>query len=81
MSENNIPVSKIVEILEKIKSGVDFTAGHKLIDENYLDSFDVVELAGELMDAFDIQLSVEHLTPENMNSPEAIAALVEKLQG
>ena len=52
----------------------------KLMDEGVLDSFDVVSIISELNDAFDIHIRVNHLTPENFNSVEAIMALVKTLQ-
>ena len=50
------------------------------MDEGVLDSFDVVSIISELNDAFDIHIRVNHLTPENFNSVEAIMALVTTLQ-
>ena len=71
---------KIISLLEDIHPGVDFAKEQHLIDNRILDSFDVVSLATELMDEFDIQITAEHLVPENFNTTAAIAALVEKLQ-
>ena len=70
---------EIIKILEGIRPDVDFNADQQLIDGNILDSFDVVSLATELMDEYGISITVEHLIPENFNTPEAIAALVNAL--
>ena len=70
---------EILSILNDIRSDIDFENETSLIDGSLIDSFDVVALAGELMDRYDIQISVEHLAPENFNSVDAIVALVEKL--
>ena len=44
------------------------------------DSFDVVNIVGELMDEFDIEITAEHMIPENFNSAEAIYKLVRTLE-
>ena len=73
-------MEKILEILKSIRSDVDFENEKALIDDGILDSFDVVSVVGELCDEFDITITAEDLEPENFNSLEAIAALVERLQ-
>lgn len=73
-------MEKIIAILKSIRSDVDFENEKKLIDDGILDSFDIVSIVSELCDVYDISISVDDLEPENFNSVEAIAALVEKLQ-
>ena len=73
-------MEKILEILKSVRSDVDFENEKSLIDDGILDSFDVVSVVGELCDEFDITITAEDLEPENFNSVEAIAALVERLQ-
>jgi len=51
-----------------------------LIDKRIFDSFDVVNVVGELMDQFDIEINAEHMVPENFNSAQAIYKLVSKLE-
>ena len=73
-------MEKLLEILRSVRSDVDFENETKLIDDNILDSFDIVSIVGELCDEYDITITAEDLEPENFNSAEAILALVEKLQ-
>lgn len=73
-------MEKILEILKSVRSDVDFENEKALIDDGILDSFDVVSVVGELCDEFDITITAEDLEPENFNTVEAIAALVERLQ-
>lgn len=71
---------ELMEILGELRPDVEFEAEVKLIDDGILDSFDIVSLVGELNDAFDIEINVEHLQPENFNSVDAMLDLVKKLQ-
>ena len=73
-------LERIIEILEEIKSDVDFTMEDQLVDGGILDSFDIVALVSELKGEFDVEIGIEDLTPENFNSAETICNLVEMLQ-
>ena len=73
-------MDRILQILAELRPDVDFTLVQNLIDDGVLDSFDVVSLVSELCDAFEVSISVDDLTPENFNTPEAMLALVERLQ-
>ena len=71
---------QIMEILTEICPGVDFENEKALIDDGLIDSLDIVAVVTELMEAFDVELGVDDLTPENFNSVEAIEALIESKQ-
>ncbi len=71
----------LYKILEEARADVDFrNQTGKLIDDGILDSFDIIAIIGEINEAFGIDISVDELLPENFNSPEAMLALIEKLQ-
>lgn len=72
---------KILKILGEIRVDVDFNnPNQKLIDDEILDSFDIISIVGELNEAFDVDISVDELLPENFNSPDAMVELITKLQ-
>lgn len=73
-------MEELQSILEEIRPDLDFTAEKKLIDDGILDSFDIISIVGELNTAFDIEINVEDLLPENFNSMEAMQELITKLQ-
>ena len=73
-------MDEVMEILKEARPNVDFTKETRLIDDEILDSFDIISIVGELNDAFDIEINVNDLLPENFNSAEAIFELVEKLR-
>ena len=69
-----------MEILKELRPDLDFENAGKLIDDKILDSFDIISLVGELNDAFDIDININDLVPDNFNTPAAMAELVEKLK-
>ena len=71
---------QIIEILSEICPGVDFETETALIDDGLIDSLDIVAVVTALMEAFDVELGVDDLTPENFNSVEAIEDLIERKQ-
>ena len=75
---------QIIEILSEICPGIDFETETALIDDGLIDlkvdSLDIVAVVTELMEAFDVELGVDDLTPENFNSVEAIEELIESKQ-
>ena len=70
-----------MRILSEIRPDVDFEHETKLIDDEILDSFDIIAIVGELNETFDIEIDVEDLESENFNSASAILELVQKLRG
>lgn len=73
-------MDRIIEILQSVHPEVDYENETGLIDKRIFDSFDVVTVVGELMDEFDIEITAEHMVPENFNSAEAISRLVSTLE-
>lgn len=72
---------KVIKILEDVRADVDFNnTEQKLIDDEVLDSFDIISIVGELNEAFDVDISVDELLPENFNTPDAMVELITKLQ-
>lgn len=73
-------MEKLLKILSEIRPDVDFSNEKKLIDDGVLDSFDIISIVGELNEAYDIDIDVEDLEPENFNTVEAMLELITKLQ-
>lgn len=72
-------MNELIEILEEIKSTVDFNQCDTLIDDGYLDSFDILSIVSELNDAFEIEISAVDIVPENFNSAKAMWSMVQRL--
>ncbi|MBE5847395.1 MAG: acyl carrier protein [Lachnospiraceae bacterium] len=73
-------MEEVLRVLEEVKPDVDFSVEKSLIDDAILDSFDIISIVNGLNDAFDIEITVAELLPENFNSAEAMWALVQELQ-
>lgn len=73
-------MEELLKVLKKVKPGVDFENNHNLIDEEILDSFDIVSIVAAINEEFDIQITAKDIVPENFNSIEEMYALVEKLE-
>ena len=73
-------MDELLELLEDIKPTVDFRTCTGLIDDGYLDSFDILSIVSELNDAFGIEISPVDIIPENFNSAQALRNMVERLK-
>ena len=71
----------LMEILRDLRPDVDFEKETALIDDGILGSFDITALVNEIMDQFDVEISMADLEPENFNSAEAIYAFIQSLKG
>ena len=71
---------QVLEILTEIRGDIDFETATRLIDDNILASLDIVAIVGEFNDAFDVEISVEDLVPENFNSVDAMVELITRAQ-
>ena len=77
MDENR---AELMEILEETRPEIDFENETALIDDQLLDSFDIISIVSEINDAFDVSINVNDLLPENFNSAKALYELIQKLQ-
>ena len=74
-------MDEILEILNEVRPDVDFENEKLLIDDDILDSFDIITIVSEFNEAFDIDIDVEDLEPENFNTVQAMKELIDRLQG
>ena len=73
-------MDKLLEILNSLRPGVDFTSQTKIVDDGILDSMTIARLIGLLEDEYDIEFEVTDLVPENFNSVEAMMKMIERLE-
>lgn len=70
-------LEELLEILTEAVPGVDFETETALVDDEILESLDIVTIVSEIKEAFDVEISVDDLIPENFNSVQAMLALIE----
>ena len=73
-------MEELISILEEIQPDADYETCETLIDDNILDSFDMLSLISELNDAYDIKIRPGDMNLKNFDSAEKILALVTRLQ-
>lgn len=71
----------VQSILNEIKPTVNLDGVTDIIDGSYLDSMELMGLISALMDTFGIDIDVDYITPENFNSIDAMAAMVDQIKG
>lgn len=71
---------QVAQILREVKQGRDLSGVTDIVEGGYLDSFELLALISMLSDAFNVEISFDEIIPENFNSVDAIAAMVERLK-
>ena len=72
-------MEELLCILREIHPDVDFETCESLIDDQILDSIDIVTLVAEISDAFDVEVPPAALVPENFNSAKALWEMIQRL--
>ena len=70
-------MEELMQRLTEACPGVDFENETALVDDEILESLDIVGIVSEIIDVFDVQISVDDIVPENFNSAEAIWELIQ----
>ena len=74
-------MEKLMQILTEACPGVEFDGQTALIDDGILGSLDIVTIVSEIMEEFDVEITVDDLVPENFTAVQAIMALIEARRG
>ena len=70
---------QVNNILKEVKPTKELADVQDIIEGGYLDSFELMSLIAQLCESFNIEIDVDEIVPENFNSADAIAAMVERL--
>ncbi|MBR3306609.1 MAG: acyl carrier protein [Lachnospiraceae bacterium] len=74
-------MDQLIRIMSEVRPDIDFTTAEDLIDDDILDSFDIISIVNEVNEEFGIEINVNDLLPENFNTAAALYELIEKLRG
>lgn len=70
----------LVKILEELHPEIDFDVQENLVEQNLLDSFDIVSIIAEISMVFGLTVPPEEIVPHNFHSARAMAAMIERLR-
>ena len=73
-------MEKLIEILEEIDDGVDYTTCTTLIDDGILDSLAIISLVAAIEEEFDVQIPTVEIVPQNFNSAQALWNLIKRIE-
>lgn len=73
-------MEELLNLLKSIKPDVDFENNEHLIDNEELDSFDIVSIVSAISNEFDVAIGAKDIIPENFNSAKAMYNLIQSLE-
>ena len=72
-------MDRLIELLQEIKEDIDYENETALIDDELLDSFDILQIISALDEEYDISIPASMIVPQNFNSAEALLNMVQEL--
>ena len=72
-------MERIIELLKEIKEDIDYENEKHLIDDELLDSFDILQIISALDDEFGVAIPAAKIVPQNFNSVEELWSMVQEL--
>jgi acyl carrier protein len=73
-------MEELLKIMSEVRPDIDFATATDLIDDDILDSFDIIAITSAVNSEFGIDIDVNDLLPENFNTAAALYELIQKLQ-
>ena len=70
---------KINAILSDVNEELMTYTGNNMVDDEIVDSFELIEIIGQLEDTFDIEIDAAEVTEENFGNKDRIYCFVKKL--
>lgn len=72
--------AELIDVLSSLRPGTDFEKEEDLLGKKILTSFDIMMLAAQLADEFDVELDAADILPEHFYSAKTLFALIESKQ-
>ena len=80
MEGDAIDMKELLDILNKVKPGIDYVNEKHLVSDELIDSLDVMTIVTEICDELDVEILPTVVVPENFESVEAMWQLIMRLQ-
>ncbi len=74
-------MDQVIEILNSLKSGVDFTTAENIVTDKIIDSIDIASMISMIEETFDIEITMDYMENKNFDSAQAIWEMVQEIQG
>ena len=71
---------KVTDIMRKVKPTKDLEAVQDIVEGSYIDSFELMALIATLSEEFGVEITIDEISPENFNSLDAIAGMIDRLK-
>ena len=72
-------MERLIELLQEIKEDIDYETETALIDDELLDSFDILQIISAIDEEFDVAIPAAMIVPQNFNSVEALWNMIQEL--
>ena len=73
-------MEKIIDILRRINSCVDYSSEKHLISNGAIESIDIVMIIAELEENFNIEIPFEYINKANFESADSILKMVNEIK-
>lgn len=70
---------QVLEILKEVKPTKDLESVLDIVEGGYIDSFELMLLITTLGERFGVEISIDDIVPENFNSVDAMARMIDTL--
>ena len=71
---------KVAAIMKEVKPTKNLETTMDIVEGGYIDSFELMSLIASLMEEFNIDISIDEIVPDNFNSIDAMARMVDVLK-
>ena len=74
-----ISYEDVLDMLRDVEEDIDYENVATLVDDKYLDSFDIIAIVNAIDDEFDVTVPAAEIVPANFNSAQGIYAMIKRL--
>ena len=71
---------RLIELLSDVRDDVDFENETALIDDDILESFDILQIISAISEEFEVDIPALQIVPDNFNSVDAMLELISRLE-